>query len=87
MDKRERLDNTLLGRPVDRAPVALWRHFPGDDQRSADFARAVLSFQKTYDWDFVKVTPFSAYCVADYGVQTKWCGAKCQSNLPGLAQT
>jgi uroporphyrinogen decarboxylase len=74
MDKRERLDNTLLGRPVDRAPVALWRHFPGDDQRAADFARAVLSFQKTYDWDFVKVTPFSAYCVADYGVQTKWCG-------------
>jgi uroporphyrinogen decarboxylase len=74
MNKRERLEKTLAGEAVDRVPVALWRHWPGDDQRSADLARAVVDFQRTYDWDFVKVTPFSAYCVADYGVQTQWQG-------------
>jgi uroporphyrinogen decarboxylase len=52
----------------------LWRHWPGDDQRITDFAWSTLAFQKTFDWDFVKTTPFSAYCVADYGVRTEWRG-------------
>jgi uroporphyrinogen decarboxylase len=33
MDKRERLHATLRGEAVDRVAVALWRHFPVDDQR------------------------------------------------------
>ncbi|MEQ8677585.1 MAG: uroporphyrinogen decarboxylase family protein [Aggregatilineales bacterium] len=67
MDKRERLERTIAGDSVDRPPVALWRYFPGDDQRSADFAHASLHFQLQYDWDFLKVTPASTYCVADHG--------------------
>jgi uroporphyrinogen decarboxylase len=74
MKKRERLEKTQSGELVDRMPVALWRHWPGDDQRIADFVWSTLAFQKTFDWDFVKVTPFSAYCVTDYGVQTEWRG-------------
>lgn len=70
MDKRARLETTLAGDLPDRVPVSLWRHWPGDDERIADFAQAVIDFQRTYGWDFVKVQPFSAYCVADYGVQT-----------------
>lgn len=71
MNKRERLENTLRGEPTDRVPVAAWRHWPGDDQRAADLAEATIHFQKTYDWDIVKVTPASTYCVADYGVQSE----------------
>jgi uroporphyrinogen decarboxylase len=74
MQKRERLEQVLSGERADRAPVALWRHWPGDDQRAADFARYTVGFQRAYDWDFIKVTPFSAYMVADYGVQTAWQG-------------
>ena len=74
MDKRERLEKTLLGEATDRTPVALWRYWPGDDQRAADLARSTLEFQRTYDWDFIKVTPHLHYCVADYGVQTEWRG-------------
>jgi len=55
-------------------PVSLWRHWPGDDQRAADLARSTIEFQKAYDWDFVKVTPASSYCVTDYGVQDEWQG-------------
>lgn len=77
MDKRERLEKILTGEVADRPPVALWCYWPGDDQRIADFAWSTLLFQKTFDWDFVKVSPYSAYCVADYGVATAWQGAAC----------
>ncbi len=74
MDKRERLRATLDGEPVDRLAVALWRHFPVDDQRPADLAAATLEWQAQYDFDFVKVTPSSAYCLKDWGAQDAWRG-------------
>jgi uroporphyrinogen decarboxylase len=78
MDKRERLEKTIAGEATDRVPVALWRHWPGDDQRAADLARSTVDFQNAYDWDFVKVTPASSFCVTDYGVQDQW-----EGNLEG----
>ena len=42
MDKRQRLEATFAGQPVDRPAVALWRHWPGDDQHAEDLARATL---------------------------------------------
>jgi uroporphyrinogen decarboxylase len=75
MNKRERLEQTIAGGQTDRPPVALWRHWPGDDQRAADLARSTVEFQKAYDWDFVKVTPASSYCLVDYGAQDEWKGS------------
>lgn len=74
MNKRERLTKTFAGEQTDRVPVALWRHWPGDDQRAADLANSTIAFQKTYDWDFVKITPATTFCVTDYGVQDEWQG-------------
>jgi uroporphyrinogen decarboxylase len=74
MDKRERLQAALHGQAVDRPPVALWRHFPVDDQRPQDLAAAVLEWQAQYDWDFVKVTPESAYSIRDWGHADEWRG-------------
>lgn len=74
MEKRERLERTLAGEPTDRVPVALWRHWPGDDQRSADLTQATLDFQKAWDFDFVVVMPADSYSVLDYGVQDSWVG-------------
>lgn len=74
MTKRERLEATVAGEPVDRMAVALWRHFPGDDQSAEELARAQLDFQRLYDFDFIKVTPSSSYCVADWGVETRYRG-------------
>jgi uroporphyrinogen decarboxylase len=75
LSKRERLEKSVVGEPTDRVPVALWRHWPGDDQRPADFVKAVVNFQHRWDFDFVKVTPASSYCVIDYGVQDEWQGS------------
>lgn len=74
MNKRRRLEAALSGAPVDRAPVALWRHWPGDDRRPDTLAAAVVGWHKTFDFDFVKVTPASSYCLADWGVQDRWVG-------------
>jgi uroporphyrinogen decarboxylase len=74
MSRRERLEATIAGESVDRIAVALWRHFPGDDQRPDDLAIAALQWQREYDWDFVKVSPASSFCLVDWGAQDRWVG-------------
>jgi len=74
MTRRERLEATCAGQPTDRIAVALWRHFPGDDQRPADLAAATLTWQRQYDWDFIKVSPASSFCLTDWGIRTRWVG-------------
>lgn len=68
MTKRERLEATIRGESTDRAPVAL-RHFPVDDQDPADLAASTVAFQRQYDFDLIKVTPASSFCVRDWGVE------------------
>ena len=75
MQKRERLERAIAGEPVDRAPVALWRHWPGDDQRYADLARSTIDFQHDYNWDFTRVMPSRHFQVIDYGLQDDWQGS------------
>jgi uroporphyrinogen decarboxylase len=71
---KERIQACLRSESLDRPPVALWRHFPVDDQDPRLLADAALNFQRTYDFDLVKVTPASSFCVKDWGVDDKWMG-------------
>lgn len=75
MNKRERLETILAGEVADRVPVAVWRPFPGDDQRSADFAQCIIDYQVQFDWDFIQIIPADNTLVIDYGVQDEWQGA------------
>lgn len=75
MDKRERLERTAAGVATDRVPVALWRAWPGDDQRTADLARCLIDFQRCYDWDLLVLSPAASYPLLDYGYQDEWQGA------------
>lgn len=54
--------------------MALWRHFPVDDQTPQGLAYAIVNFQRTFDFDLVKVTPASSYCLKDWGAQDEWRG-------------
>lgn len=72
---RQRLEVCLAGERPDRVPVALWRHFPVDDQTPQGLAAATLHFQRSFDFDLVKVTPQSAFCLKDWGVREAWRGA------------
>ncbi len=71
---RERIQACLSGETPDRTPIALWRHFPVDDQNPETLATSTLHFQNTYDFDIVKVTPASSFEVKDWGVEDQWMG-------------
>uniref|UniRef100_A0A7C4PM97 Uroporphyrinogen decarboxylase n=1 Tax=Anaerolinea thermolimosa TaxID=229919 RepID=A0A7C4PM97_9CHLR len=71
---RERLEVCLSGQLPDRVPVALWRHFPVDDQTPDGLAAATAAFQRTYDFDLIKVTPSSSFCLKDWGAEDIWRG-------------
>jgi len=75
MNKRQRLETCLGGGIPDRPPVALWRHFPVDDQTPEGLAQATVDFQRLFDFDFVKVTPASSFCLKDWGVDDEWQGS------------
>jgi uroporphyrinogen decarboxylase len=77
LSHRERLQASITGDPaLDRAPVALWRHFPVDDQSPETLAAATLHFQRSFDFDLVKVTPASSFCLRDWGAEDVWEGDK-----------
>jgi uroporphyrinogen decarboxylase len=75
LNHRERMQACLNDNAsLDRPPVALWRHFPMDDQSPQDLAAATLDFQRHYDFDLVKVTPASSFCIKDWGAEDVWEG-------------
>ncbi len=57
---------------MDRVPVALWRHFPGDDQKAESLAAAHVAFQQKHRWDLLKVTPASGYYGDDWGLRASY---------------
>lgn len=71
---KARIQACLNGETLDRPPIALWRHFPVDDQDPRSLAKSTLHFQHTYDFDLVKVTPASSFCAKDWGVEDQWRG-------------
>ncbi len=71
MTRRERIRKTLLGEATDRPPAAFWRHFYDREGTAEALAESTLKFQRTYDWDLLKVNPRASYHVEDWGVQTR----------------
>jgi uroporphyrinogen decarboxylase len=72
--KRGRLEAAISGEAPDRLPVALWRHWPGDDQDAGELAASHVKWQEDYDWDLIKVSPASSFCLVDWGVEDRWEG-------------
>lgn len=68
MNSLERIQAAIDGRPVDRIPMAMWRHFPEDDKSSRQFADMLAAYQKKFSFDLVKVTPSSGYMAEIFGV-------------------
>jgi uroporphyrinogen decarboxylase len=75
LTSHERMQACLQDDPaLDRPPVALWRHFPVDDQDPETLATATLDFQRHYHFDLVKVTPASSFSIKDWGAEDAWEG-------------
>jgi len=75
MDHWERIEAAAAGEPVDRLPISLWRHFPGDDLDPGKLAGHMVSWQRKWDFDLVKFMPSGTYGVEDWGAVTAYQGA------------
>jgi len=74
MSKWERVRTALQGKPVDRPPISFWRHFLEKETSAAGLAEAMLGFQHTYDWDFMKVNPRACYHAEPWGCRFHFSG-------------
>lgn len=74
MYKRQRLEAAISGEPLDRIPIALWRHWQGDDQRAGDLAQSVVRFQQYYDWDMAIIAPAPHFLLTGYGLSDQYDG-------------
>jgi uroporphyrinogen decarboxylase len=74
MTKRERVLAAVGRRPVDRTPVAFWRHVPDVDHTSQGLADAMLAFHRAWDLDLIKVMSSGVYCVEDWGCKVAYQG-------------
>ena len=70
----EKMQLCLSGEILSRVPIAFWRHFPVDDQNPYTLAKSTINFQNTFDFDFIKVSPSSSFCLKDWGIRDKWNG-------------
>lgn len=75
MDHWTRINTAIEGGKADRVPVALWRHFPLDDQDPGKLAARTLEWQKKWDFDLVKFMPSGTYSVEDWGAKSVYEGA------------
>ncbi len=90
MDHWQRIEAAAAGEAVDRVPIALWRHFPGDDQDPGKLAAHMVAWQQHWDFDLVKFMPSGTYGVEDWGAKTAYEGAANGARVvlaPGVART
>ncbi len=71
MTHRERIANALAGKPTDRVPFGLWRHYPNEDRIPRRLAELVVAAQQRLDLDFIKFAPYGLFSVVDWGVPLK----------------
>ena len=57
MTSRDRVLAALAGETPDRPPVALWRHFPEEDQTAAGLAAATVAGERGFPGAFVEGMP------------------------------
>ena len=89
MDHWTRIEAAIAGGTGDGVPVALWRHFPEDDQDPATLAKRTLEWQQAWDFDLVKFMPSGTYSVEDWGAKSVYEGAANGAraiSAPGIQQ-
>ncbi|MFV0498073.1 MAG: uroporphyrinogen decarboxylase family protein [Candidatus Fimivivens sp.] len=69
MNREERIKAALNSMEVDRVPISVWMHFSEFDQDPRSLAECMVHFNEKYDYDFIKMMPFGAYSVSDWGAK------------------
>lgn len=69
---RERIHMILAGERPDRFAASFWRHFYHKESTAEGTAKAMIDFQKEFDWDFMKINPRADYHIEDWGFKQKY---------------
>lgn len=72
LSPRERMEMIFAGEKPDRFAASFWRHFFHMEHHAEGTAEAMLHFQKTFEWDFMKINPRADYHVEDWGLTQQW---------------
>lgn len=70
MDHWSRIHAAIEGGKADRVPVALWRHFPVEDQDPGKLVARTLEWQRAWNFDLVKFMPSGTFSVEDWGAKS-----------------
>jgi uroporphyrinogen decarboxylase len=65
--KRGRFEQLFRGIAPDRPLISAWRHFIDAEHDAESLAQATIRFQKTWDWDFVKINPRATHFAEAWG--------------------
>lgn len=90
MDHWQRVEAALNGDTVDHPPIALWRHFPEEDQHVDRLVAHTLAWQERWQFDLVKFMPSGTYGVEDWGAVTECTGQANGARVvvrPGVVHT
>jgi uroporphyrinogen decarboxylase len=75
VDHWKRIEAAMRGGWADRPPIALWRHFPQDDQSADRLVAHTLRWQRRWNFDLVKFMPSGTYGVEDWGAVSAYQGS------------
>ena len=66
-DRRAEFAALLRGGSTRRFLTSAWQHFVGEEYDPVRFARATVDFNRTWDWDWVKINPRAVYYSEAWG--------------------
>jgi uroporphyrinogen decarboxylase len=67
LSHRERIENAISLKEVDRLPFGIWMHCHNSDRFPRRLAEFTLQFQRDLDLDFVKFMPYGRFSTVEWG--------------------
>jgi len=69
LSRFEKIESAKRGETMSEVPIALWRHFPGDDLEAESLCRRHVEFQSRFDLDLLKYSPSGGYPAIAFGAE------------------
>ncbi|MHA2326617.1 MAG: uroporphyrinogen decarboxylase family protein, partial [Promethearchaeota archaeon] len=69
MDKFEIIKRAFKAESTERAPYAIWKHFPEFDKTPEGLLKAQMDFQKKYESDIMKISISGRAFASDFGAE------------------
>jgi uroporphyrinogen decarboxylase len=67
MRKVDKINNIISGKEINGLSASFWRHFYNFEQDANLLAKALISFQRRYRWDFLKINTRASYHIEGWG--------------------